>query len=321
MALRAQDIALGVAVALIWGMGVVFAKAAIAHFPPILLMALRFAVTAGALVWFVRPPWSETQRIFWIALVSAAIQYSLTFNGLKGLDASTAVLVLQLEVPFLVLLGALLLKEKPTARKWLGIAVAFLGVGFIAGEPKLGEAWGALALVVSGAFVWAVGQIMVRRLVSLGGLTLIAWVAVFAAPQLFALSLAIEGAPMPYIASADWVVWATVVYLGLIMTALGYALWYGLLRRHPVGQVAPFLLLLPVFSVLGGVVLLGERLTLHVALGGLAVIAGVAVILLERAPAGAPSAEPTAKPAATPATASVAPPVGQAPPPDPEKSP
>ncbi len=282
MALRAQDIGLGIAVALIWGMGVVFAKAAIEHFPPILLMALRFAVTAAVLVWFVRPPWAQMVRIFWIALVSAAIQYSLTFNGLRGLDASTAVLVLQLEVPFIVLLGAVLLKEKPGSRKWLGIAFAVLGVGFIAGEPKLGGAWASLALVISGAFVWAIGQIMVRRLVSLDGATLIAWVAVFATPQLFALSYAIEGPPGPYIATANWIVWGTVAYLALIMTALGYTMWYTLIRRHPVGQVAPFLLLLPVFSVIGGIALLGESLTPRITLGGAVVIAGVAFILFER---------------------------------------
>ena len=287
MRLRPRDIAFGIAVALIWGMGGVFAKAAIEHFPPILLMALRFSVTAAALVWFVWPPWAQMLPIFWIALVSAAIQYSLTFNGLKGMDASTAVLVLQLEVPFLVLIGAVFLKEKPGLRKWLGIAFAFLGVGFIAGEPKLGSAWLSLALVISGAFVWAIGQAMVRRLVSLDGMTLIAWVAVFAAPQLFAFSFAIEGDPRPYLASADWVVWGTVVYLGLIMTALGYSLWYSLIRSHPVGQVAPFLLLLPVFSVIGGITLLGESLTPQVALGGVVVIAGVAFILLERAPKAA----------------------------------
>ena len=89
--LRPHDIAMGVAVALIWGMGIVFAKAAIGHFPPILLMALRFLVTSLVLVWFVRPPIGMLGRICLIALVSAAIQYSLTFNGLRGVDASTAV--------------------------------------------------------------------------------------------------------------------------------------------------------------------------------------------------------------------------------------
>ncbi len=284
MALRPQDILMGLAVPLIWGMGVVFAKAAIADFPPVLLMALRFTLTALVLVWFVKPPWRLMRQIFAVAFVSAAIQYSLTFNGLRGVDASTAVLVIQLEVPFLVLLGAVLLNERPGPRAWLGIAIAFVGVAFIAGEPRLGAAWGSLALLLGGAFTWALGQIMVRRLGQVGGLTMIAWVAVFAAPQLFAFSLALEDDHLAFIRAAGWLVWSTVVYLGLIMTALGYGLWYSLVGRHPVSRIGPFLLLMPVFSVLGGVSLLGESLTPQIAIGGVIVIAGVAVIMIRRSP-------------------------------------
>jgi O-acetylserine/cysteine efflux transporter len=284
VALGPRDILTGIAVALVWGMGVVFAKAAIEHFPPILLMAFRFALTALALVWFVKPPWRLMGRIFMAALVSAAIQYSLTFNGLRGVDASVAVLVMQLEAPFLVLLGALLLGETPGWRKWAGIALAFLGVGLIAGEPRLGGAWGALGLVIGGAFTWSLGQIMIRRLGQVGGFTLIAWVAVFATPQLFVMSLLFEDDHIAVIRDADWVVWGTVVYLGLVMTALGYGLWYSLVGRHPVSRVAPFLLLLPVFSVFAAVTILGETLTAQTATGGAIVIAGVAVILIERSP-------------------------------------
>jgi O-acetylserine/cysteine efflux transporter len=283
--LRPLDVAMGIAVPLVWGLGVVFAKAAIEHFPPILLMALRFAVTALALVWFVKPPWRLMRPLVAIAFVSAAIQYSLTFNGLRGVDASTAALVIQLEVPFLALLGTLLLGERPGLRGWLGIAIAFAGVACIAGEPRLGAAWGSLALLAGGAFSWAVGQVMVRRLGQLDGLTMIAWVAVFAAPQLLALSLVFEDDHLAVLRNADWVVWGTVAYLGLVMTALGYCLWYTLVLRHPVSRVGPFLLLMPVFSVIGGIVLLGERLTPLVALGGGVVITGVAVILTKRPPA------------------------------------
>ncbi len=285
MTLRPQDILMGLAVPLIWGMGVVFAKAAIGHFPPVLLMALRFTLTALILVWFVKPPWRLMGQLFVIALVSAAMQYSLTFNGLRGVDASTAVLVIQLEVPFLILLGAVLLKEKPGPRRWLGIAIAFVGVAFIAGEPRLGAAWGSLALLFGGAFTWALGQIMVRRLGEVGGLTTIAWVAVFAAPQLFVFSLVLEDDHLAHLGSAGWVVWGTVLYMGIVMTALGYGLWYSLVGRFPLARVGPFLLLMPVFSVLGSVTLLGESLTLRVAMGGAIVIAGVAVILVRRASA------------------------------------
>ena len=274
MQLRPIDIAVGLIVPLIWGMGFVFAKAALEHFPPILLMALRFSVTALVLVWFVKPPWALTGRIFLIALISAAVQYSLTFTGLKGVDASTAILVIQLEVPFIVLLGAVFLGETPSLRRWLGIGIAFIGVAFIAGEPSLADSWLHLLMVLGGAFTWALGQV--------GGFTMIAWVAVFAAPQLFAFSLLFEEDHLAQIRSADWVVWGAVIYLGLIMTALGYGLWYGLLGRAPASQAAPFLLLLPVFTIIGSVTVLGERLTPQVAGGGAIVIAGLAIILFQR---------------------------------------
>ncbi len=283
--LSIADILCGLCVALVWGMGVVFAKAAIDHFPPILLMAFRFLVTALALVWFVRPPLHQLKILFWIAFISAAIQYSLTFTGLKGIDASVAVLVVQLEVPFLVLLGALFLGEKPGLRKCVGIAMAFVGVALIAGEPKLGNAWLSVLMVVGGALAWAIGQIMVRSLKSIDGLTVTAWVAVFATPQLFVMSLIFEGDHWQAIESANWVVWSAIFYMGLIMTGLGYFLWYSLVRKHPVSLIAPFLLMLPVFSIFGGVVFLGERLTTQIAAGGAIVILGVGFILLERSPA------------------------------------
>lgn len=278
-----SHVLMALSVPLMWGMGIVFAKAALDQFPPILLMAFRFAVTASVLVWFVRPPWPLMGRICLIALVSAAIQYGFTFTGLKYLDASVTVLLVQLEVPILVLLGAVFLGERPGWRKFAGIAVAFIGVVLIAGDPKFDGAYGPFFLVLVGVTTWAIGQIMVRRLGDVGGFTLIAWVAVFATPQLFVASWLIEDDQWRLIREADWVVWSTVVYMGLVMTALAYGLWYRLLGKHPVNQVAPYLLLLPVFSILGSVLVLGESLTLRVAAGGAIIVAGVAAIVVERA--------------------------------------
>ena len=274
------DLVMALTVPLVWGMGFVFAKGAINHFPPILLMALRFTLTALVLVWFARRPTGNYLRLFTIAIVAAAIQYSLTFTGLKGLDAGIAALVVQLEVPFLVLLGALLLGERPGAQKWFGIAVAFCGVAMIASQSSFEAEFVPILQVVSGAIVWALGQVMIRSLKDIGGMSVTAWVAVFAAPQLFVMSAIFETGQVEAISNAGWVVWGAVVYLGLVMTAFGYYLWNTLIRRHDVGRVAPFLLLLPVYSVIGGVVFLGETMTLNKLAGGAVVLAGVAIITL-----------------------------------------
>jgi O-acetylserine/cysteine efflux transporter len=267
-------------VPLVWGMGFVFAKGAINHFPPILLMAFRFALTAMVLVWFVPVPYGNLKNIFNVAIVAAAIQYSLTFTGLAGLEAGLASLVVQLEVPFLVLLGALVLKENPGLKKWVGIIISFLGVGLMTQQDSLNGSLGSVCLVVAGCFVWACGQVMIRKLKDIGGLQVTAWVAVFATPQLFIMSAIFESGQITAIQNANDMVWLTVIYLGLVMTCLGYYLWNTLIRRHDVGTVAPFLLLLPLFSLIGGMLFLGEEPTADKLLGGVVILLGVAIITI-----------------------------------------
>ncbi len=278
--LSARDMGLAVLVALIWGMGFVVAKGGMAHFPPILLMALRFAVTALVLAWFLGPVASNLPRLVLISVVGASIQYALTFTGVKGLGAGLSALVVQLEVPFLVLLGALLLGERPGAIKWIGILIAFAGVGLIAAREQFTGSLLPVVLVMGGAFFWALGQVLVRGLKGMTGLSVTAWTAVLATPQLFLLSALFETGQIEAIRTASPTAWGAALYLGLVMTTLGYFLWNSLILRKEVGQVAPFLLLLPVFSVVGGVVFLGEALSVSRLAGGAVVLSGVALITL-----------------------------------------
>jgi O-acetylserine/cysteine efflux transporter len=278
------DILIAVTVPVVWGLGLVFAKPAVDQFPPILLMALRFTVSALALVWFVRIPRASLRWLFIAALVGSTLQYGLTFNGLKLLDASTTALIVQAEVPFVTLIAAVFFGERMGPRRILGMVIAFAGVYLVTGEPRIQDQGLGIALVLGGAFAWALGQVMVRHLGEIGGMTAIAGVSVFAAPQLFLASALVERGQVAALVNAGLSVWATVLYLGLVMTALGYTCWYHVLGRYEVNRVAPFLLLVPVVSVLGGALLLGEALTPTILTGGAIIISGVALLVIERRP-------------------------------------
>lgn len=272
----------------LWGLGFTLAKAGLDQFPPIFLITLRFAVTAVALVWFFPVPVRLLPRIAFIAFIGSAIQYALSYKGLQGIDVSTAALVIQLEVPFAAIIAAIFLKERLGWRRVGGMALAFLGIILIVGEPRVQQNLTPVLLIMGGAATWAIGQVMIRALGPVGGFTLIAWVAVFAAPELLILSLIFEDNQWQAVMGARWDAWAIILYLGLVMNGLGYALWYHLLGHHPLNQVMPFILLVPVTSVIGGVVLLGETLTPLIVAGGIIVIAGIAFITLERGRVAAP---------------------------------
>jgi O-acetylserine/cysteine efflux transporter len=92
-------------------------------------------------------------------------------------------------------------------------------------------------------------------------------------------SLLIENGHLKSIKNATIVGWGTVIYLAVIMTTVGYAIWYHVLMKYDVNQVMPFLLLLPVSSTIGAVFFLGERPNLSTLIGGSIIVIGVAIVV------------------------------------------
>jgi len=276
-----NQILLALIVPITWGFGYALTKIGMDQFTPLLLMSLRFGIAGLILVWFTKPPWGFMRELFIIAFIGSTIQYGFTYYGLKGIDVSTASILVQLEGPILALLSTLILKERLGWPRALGMGLAFTGVVVIAGEPRLSDSLDSVALVITGAVFWAIAQIMISRLKSLSGITILAWVAIIATPQMLLISLVIEEGQWESIKTANLVDWSIVFYLSFIMTVIGYSVWYHLLRICDVSKISPFLMLLPVTSIIAGIVLLGEKFTLVMGIGGVLVMTGVASTLIK----------------------------------------
>ena len=110
--MNSKQILLALIVPITWGLGFTLAKIGMEQFSALLIMSIRFGIAGLVLVWFTKPPWGHMREIFIVALIGSTIQYGLTYNGLKGIDASTAAILVQLEGPILALMGTILLKEK-----------------------------------------------------------------------------------------------------------------------------------------------------------------------------------------------------------------
>ena len=278
--MNSKQILLALIVPITWGLGFTLAKIGMEQFSALLIMSIRFGIAGLVLVWFTKPPWGYMREIFVVALIGSTIQYGLTYNGLKGIDASTAAILVQLEGPILALMGTILLKEKLGLTRALGMGFAFLGVFIIAGEPRLDGHIDSVILLVAGSTVWAVAQIMISRLKGLSGITILAWVAIMATPQMLIASLIIEDGQWQAITTASLIDWSIIFYLAFIMTVVGYSVWYHLLSSVDVSKVSPFLMLLPITSIIAGMVLLDEKLTLSMIIGGLMIMTGVASTLI-----------------------------------------
>ena len=263
------------------GFGFVIAKPAMEHFPPILLMGLRFTFAATILIWWFPIPKGHLKQIFIASLVANTLQYSVTYTGLNLIDASAAVLLVQTEVPFGVLFAYFMLKEKPTIRSLIGIAVAFVGVYILTGSPNLEGKFLGIFLTILGSAIWALGQVLVKPLSKeISPLTLVAWLAIFSGPILIFLSAILDGNTINYIKSANFNSWAIAFYLGFFMQPVTYGCFYYVLKNNPLYKVLPIVTMgIPLTGLLAAILLLGEKPTTELYLGGFIILIGVILIL------------------------------------------
>ncbi len=289
--IRPLHIIFFVSIAVIWGFNFAIAKIGLAQLPPIFMMSLRWALVGLLLAPFVKPPRGRWRPVLLVSFTLGFLHFAIMFTGLKELDAGTAAIAIQLQVPFAALLAALFLNDTLGWRRALGMGVAFVGVAIIAGEPRLAGNYFSLALVIVAACIWSVSNIQIKTMGEIDGMTLIAWIGVFAAPQLAIASLILENGQGAALVAADWRALGAVLYQAGAVVIVGYGGWFWLLRRYSVNQIMAFTLLVPGFGVLSGVLLLGETLTPALIGGGLLTVLGVGVITLRRPKLVAPAAD------------------------------
>jgi len=281
--MKTRDIFIALLVPIVLGFGFVIAKPAMQYFPPYLLMGIRFTIPAVILVWWFPLPKGLYLDLLKVSLIGSTLQYGLTYTGLNIIDASSAVLFVQLEVPFGIIIAFFLLKEVPTIKNIIGLVIAFIGVFILTGAPNLEGKYVGVLLTLSGAFTWALGAVMAKPLSKkIGAFALMTWLCVFSGPMLLLVSLVFDGNPIPYILSANLNSWLTVIFLGFFMQPVGYAAWYYVLKKYPVNKVMPVLLILPVTGLITSIFLLGEDPPKQVFIGGLVIISGVGTILFTR---------------------------------------
>jgi O-acetylserine/cysteine efflux transporter len=289
-----RHIALALAVVVIWGVNFIAISHALDGFPPILLAALRFALTGTAALFFPRP---KEVRWYWIAGISTFMffgQYVLLFTSMAhGMPDGLASLVLQSQAPFTVLAAALLLGEKTGPRQAAGIAAAVAGLVVIGAGRGGNVPLSSLLLAVAAGASWALGSICNRKAGATNGFALMVWASLYAAPPLVLTSLLSEGPHRIGHAVAHLHAGPVIglLYVVVLSTFVGMGAWVVLITKYPASAVAPYTLGVPPVGILAALIANGERMTALEVAGSLVVLGGLVAIVwprrsAERRPAG-----------------------------------
>jgi O-acetylserine/cysteine efflux transporter len=272
---------LALAVALTWGFNYVAIGLGLHGIPPMLLAVFRMVLSAVPLV-LLRP----RPRIPWHLLAAYAfcnyvVQFAFLFAGIRaGLPAGTASMVMQMHVFITMGLALAFRGERPRALQWLGAAIGFAGVAVVGlhmttRSSLLGFGLGFVAMVG-----WALGNDLARRIGPVDLVALVAWSSLLAAPVLLGAALVLEGPGALLPATRNLFAWkgfGPLLYQAYGANLFGFWAWSWLLRKHPAAVVAPWSMLVPVVSMIGGALLLGEPLTAWKCLAGALVLGGLAL--------------------------------------------
>lgn len=277
----------------LWGTAFLLMKLIGADIGAVPLAAVRGLMGAGLIGgWFlirggnILPRGREWRDWAVLGLVQGAIPNTLTVYALTQISAGMTSLI-QASTPLIVAVFAhvMFAEERLTCRRGAGVLLGFAGMAILLAPAVLagrgGSLGGVLAMAAT-ALSYAVGNLYVRGIPNPRPGRLAFGQQLFSGLPLTALAFGLGGssafAAMPAHAG-------TLILLGVFATALPIALYMNILRLAGPTRGSMNGYLVPVWTILLGVAVLGETVGLREVVGAVVVLSGIALASIRPAPA------------------------------------
>lgn len=282
---RVKAYAMLLCVALIWGIAGPVIKLTLNGIPPLLFVTYRFFIASVFALPFLLPKLHFLKKNFWLLMLYAFLNSTATLGLLfLGTDKTTLLdmSLLSLFGPLLMIsLGAFFLKEHITKREKVGIIIALIGSLIIALEPISHNGQGqerilGNLLIIGSLICGASSGLLVKKLMRDG------------IPPLFLVNLSfVVGflTLLPFVSITDYRSLFTVhysyhlgvLYMALISGTLAYWLDNLALKTIELSEAALFAYIHPAISAIFALILLGDKITSQLIIGGGIALIGVAI--------------------------------------------
>ncbi|TBL81175.1 DMT family transporter [Paenibacillus thalictri] len=251
-------------------MGVAFpiGKIGLSDVSPFLLMGIRF-VLAGlimAVVVIKRP--HPRQAAGWlkmsaIGLFQSAGVMGCAYYSMHWITSGESAILTCMNPLLVVILDTLLSKAKYRFAQWVGVVLGFAGVFATFGFHLQFQPGTAIGFM--GALSFAVATLLFKKWgPGLDTWVLTAYQMLFGGIVLLGASVLLEHPSFRFTASSA----AVIVWLAVLGSIVQFSMWYYLLQKGDPGKTSAYLFLVPLFGVISGWLLLGEKLHWYAGFGG-----------------------------------------------------
>jgi O-acetylserine/cysteine efflux transporter len=280
--MHARHFLLMILICVVWALNTIISKIVVADLsvPPLFYALMRSAVVALAVCPWLFPMPKPRGRVIAVAILMGGGGFALSFIGMKTASPSAVAIVLQIGVPVTALLSVVLLRERITMIRGIGMSVTLVGVLVVMWDPGGLSASTGLLFIAASAVTGALGTVMLKQINDARPIQLQAWVGFASLFPLMAMSTAFESHQISLAGQAGWIFIAAIAFSGLVVSVLAHTAYYSLIQRYEANLIASLTLMNPLFTILLGVMLTGDRFDLKMGIGtGLALLGVLAVAL------------------------------------------
>jgi drug/metabolite transporter (DMT)-like permease len=269
----------------VWGGSFLFMRVAATEFGPVPLVEARLALGALILMpflWRARAQFTPALwlRIAGIAAVNSVLPFVLFAWGAERAPAGIGAITNAMTVMFTALVAFALFGEHIGVRRLVGLVAGFVGVAILASGRIAGASVGSAALAgTAAALCYGFGINLVRHYLT-GYPSAAVAAANLASGAVLLAPLALYTWPHHPISATSW---ASAVLLGVLCTGIAFVFYFRLIARIGAPRTSTVTYLIPLFGVIWAWLLLGEPLTLTMALAGALILAGVALSQRQKA--------------------------------------
>ncbi len=289
-----------ICVPLIWGGTFIAGRIVSGQLPPAVGALGRYLIATVVLLgfWFASEsrdpnskPLTQLDRKEWLFVLglgaTGILIYNLGFFAALGLiPASRTAVFVALNPAFTIVLAVLLFRERMVWTRWLGVALALVGVWIVITRGDLLQLFQSIGkgelLMLMAVAAW-VGYTLIGRQVlkTMSPLKSTLWASIFG--TLMLSFFAVPDFANVKAAQFTMPVVLSLIFLGALGTAVAFVWYYQGVQRLGTSRTVVFNNLVPIFGVLLGWLILDEAISVSLLVGGSIAVAGI--FLVNRVPA------------------------------------
>ena len=274
-----RDMALIVTTTLIWGVNFVVIKWGVGDIDAATMTALRFALVAFPLVFFVKKPSVPLKIIAgYGVLFGCGIWGLINYSISLGTPAGLASLLLQLSVFMTALAGVFVFNEKVSFNKATGIFLAFVGFMLVVAHSFSTASSLGIFLVFLAALSWAGCNVIIKIFKPKDALGFIVWSSMFVPIPIVILAFIQSPSVLTEMHIPGWKGIVSVLFQAGVTTIFGYWIWTKMIVRYGLAQVSPFSLIVPLSGLFFSWLIYGEKLGPLEIWGAVFVISGLILV-------------------------------------------